>query len=150
MSKNFGKINAREQKMLADTLGHIEKQLKDPKLADTFLNTLLTKKEKLTIARRLLIASMIQRGETYVAINEKLAVSPNTFTQIKKWLEEVLPDYNTALEHTQKASRKRASVRKQKGKEYTAPLSLQCMKRNYPAHFLLFTLAEELFKKMKS
>ncbi len=149
MSKNFQKLHHREQKMLLDTLKHIEGKMSDPALSNTFLNSLLTEKERFAIARRLLIASMIQRGDTYRAINEKLSISPNTFTTIKKWLEEELPDYQTALEHTEKAACKRAISHTPQKKDYGAPFSMQRLKHSYPAHFLLFTLAETLFTKMK-
>jgi len=108
MSKNFNKIGKSETKLLKTVLTHISHQLSSPELASAFLNNLLTEKERLTIARRLLIASMIQRGETYMEINEKLSVSPNTFTKIKKWLESELPNYNSVIEHTTKATRERS------------------------------------------
>jgi len=152
MSKNFETIGQKEQKLLDDALNHLSQQLSSPQLAQAFVDKLLTKKERLTIARRLLISSMIQRGETYMAINEKLAVSPNTFTNIKKWIEEELPDYSTVLEHTETAARKRALSRQRKKpdrKDYGKPLSYQRLKHTYPAHFLLFSLAETVLSKLK-
>lgn len=147
MSTNFTKITQSEKVLLEKTITHVGQQLQTPELADTFIHRLLTEKERLQISRRLLIASMIQRGETYMAINNQLSISPNTFTKIKKWLEEELPNYDTVLEHTQKATRERARTKQDKTKSYSTPFTYKRLKNTYPAHFLLFNITEELFKK---
>ena len=150
MSKKHSKINQKEKELLEHVLAHVTDQLCSPELATTFMNKLLTEKERVTIARRLLVASLIQRGDTYMAINEQLEISPNTFAKINKWLSEELPSYQTVLDHTENTTRKRAHKRtsfgRQGKKDIGAPLSFDRIRHKYPAHFLLFNLAKELQK----
>lgn len=100
---------------------------------------LLTRKEKITLGRRVLIAQSILSGKTRFEINEKIGVSPNTFAQINRWLESDFATYASA--HTTQVS-----SRKQRSK-YLKPFSYEHLKQKHPAHFLLFTLTEELWKK---
>ncbi len=100
---------------------------------------LLTRSEKIKIGRRLLIAQAILAGKTRMEINIKLSVSPNTFAQINRWLEDEFSTYTSAYT-PQKMNRKYVS-------KYIKPFSYEHLKRNYPAHFLLFSLSKELWKK---
>lgn len=147
MTKTNSHTKLKEDALVSQTLTHITQQLNSPKRAEAFVHTLLTEKERTIIARRLLTASMIQRGDTYMTINEKLGLSPNTFAKIRRWLKDELPDYQTVLQHTEVATRERARKRQRPNTPSVAPFSYQHLKRNYPAHFLLFNLAEVLFKR---
>ena len=104
----------------------------------TSINQLLTTREKITIGRRLLIAHAILEGKTRYEINNHIRVSPNTFAQIRKWLVAE----TAAYEAFQKTEKPNVMPRK----TYAQPFSYEHLKRNYPAHMLLFTLVEQLFK----
>ena len=54
---------------------------------DSLLVKLLTNKEKVALGRRLIIAEAIKAGKTRMEINERISISPNTFTQIKRWID---------------------------------------------------------------
>ncbi len=107
----------------------------------TSLNNLLTTKEQITVGRRILIAQAILAGKTRYEINNHLSVSPNTFAQVRRWLESELTEYTSAYQLVEKRTSKRS--------EYAEPLSYQDLKRKYPGHFLLVSLVEELFKIKK-
>lgn len=101
------------------------------------LTTLLTKKEKILIGRRLLIARAIVAGKTRMEVQAKISVSPNTFTQIRRWVDSEFSDYQPAEQKTKATTTRRERVK---------PFSLAHLEQKYPAHFLLFTLSKELFK----
>jgi Trp operon repressor len=52
--------------------------------ADYFINNLMTERERFMIGRRVLISNLILSGYTQMEINQRLSVSPNTFTKIKR------------------------------------------------------------------
>jgi uncharacterized protein YerC len=108
---------------------------------DSILIKLLTTKEKISLGRRLLIAEAIKAGKTRMEINERISISPNTFTQVKRWIDSEQKIY-TSAKTNHEVSRKHLSRHKQVEK-----FSYQDMKRRYPAHFLLFAIVEELWGK---
>lgn len=107
--------------------------------ANTTLLHLLTTNERITVGRRILIANAILAGKTRMEINNHIHVSPNTFTQISNWLRSESNGYTSAYKQD-----------KRYGPDYTPkrtePFSYEDLKRRYPAHFLLFSLIEELWK----
>ncbi|MFT5849291.1 MAG: hypothetical protein ACI9H6_000092 [Patiriisocius sp.] len=105
--------------------------------SESSLVNLLTTKEKIMLGRRILIAQAILEGKTRYEINNHLSVSPNTFTQIKRWLETEFTTYNSA--HLPKESPTPSTFTP------LQPLTYKHLKRAYPSHFLLFSLVEELF-----
>ena len=109
--------------------------------AGSAFDQLLTPSEKVTLGRRILIAQAIMAGKTRMEINEKIGVSPNTFAQINRWIEQELSQYASA-HHKPPAPNK--SGRKPGGHFTYADL-----KQKYPSHFLLFSLAERLFTDKK-
>lgn len=111
----------------------------------TFVDELLTESEKLVLGRRVLIAQMLVTGHSQAEIREKLHVSPNTFTRTRKWLDKQIPNYGEAL----KDFEKNRPSKKLGGFGYGNPLSFGGLKKKYPAHFLLFNIVDELFKKAR-
>lgn len=104
--------------------------------AKHFADQFLTEEEKVKIGRRILIAQAILQGKTRMEINEKLQVSPNTFSGIKKWLNREFTNY-----HPKKTNSGEIA------KEQTKSFTYSDLKRRYPLHFLLFTAAEKIFTK---
>ena len=115
----------------------------------TFINTLLTESEKITIGRRILIAQMILAGKNQSEIIYKLGVSPNTFTRTRKWLDGQVPDYDQALKNFEKeaVAKKTKIVKQNRSRIYTGSTSFASLRRKYPAHFLIFNIAEEILAK---
>jgi DNA-binding CsgD family transcriptional regulator len=103
------------------------------------LATLLTHKEKIVLGRRILIAQAIVAGKTRSEVMALMQISPNTFSQIKQWLQSELAEYTSAY-NTTNTSHTNQPVQ---------TFSYEYMKQRYPGHFLLFSLTEELFKLAK-
>ena len=108
---------------------------------DSLLVKLLTNKEKVALGRRLIIAEAIKAGKTRMEINERISISPNTFTQIKRWIDSDQKIYSPA-KTVRDVSRKHVPRRKR-----IENFSYDDMKRRYPAHHLLFSIVEELWKR---
>ena len=151
MSTKVSKIKAAEKDLILKALAESAKQMPGTYPALNFVNELLTESEKLVIGRRILIAHMLLAGETYFEIQNKLSVSPNTINLTRKWLEKQMPDYDLVTKTEKSEADARSNKRKKKQsvvkKEYLDPLSFSGFRRRYPAHFLLFDLAETILKK---
>ena len=104
-----------------------------------FTERLLTKDEQIKVGRRLLIAEAILKGKTRMEICDKLEVSPNTYRQVRIWLYSEFKQY--------KPKQQKPAADKKRKQQYTDPFTYEGLKRRYPAHFLLFSVAEALFKK---
>ena len=107
------------------------------------IGDVLTKSEKITVGRRLLIAQAILNGKTRRDVQHELGVSPNTFAQVNRWLENEFTQYS-AFTVTSKIS---TSYKLRKRSRYVQPFSYEHLKRSYPAHFALFTIAETIWKQ---
>lgn len=104
---------------------------------------ILTKSERVMIGRRLLIAQAILTGKTRRELQIELGISPNTFAQVNRWLEEEFKEYDAFT-----VSKKMDSASNRSGRsKYVQPFSYEHLKRSYPAHFLLFSIAEAVWKQ---
>ncbi|MAZ30241.1 hypothetical protein CL655_03070 [bacterium] len=111
------------------------------KADDSTIIRLLTKREKIAIGRRLIIAQAILAGKTRAEINERIKISPNTFAQINRWLETEFGDYCSAYK-TAVDQRSKRHVSK-----HIRPFSYEHLKKKYPAQFFIFSVVEELWKQ---
>lgn len=109
----------------------------------TFIEEVLTESERLVLGRRILIAQMLVTGHSQASVREKLHVSPNTFTRTRKWLEELIPNHQETLKDFEKSK----PGKKTGAFGYTNPLSFGGLKKKPSTHFLLFNIADELFKR---
>jgi uncharacterized protein YerC len=107
---------------------------------DSILVQLLTSKEKIALGRRLIIAEAIKAGKTRMEINERISISPNTFTQIKRWIDSDQKAYSGAK------TVRDASLKNISRHPRADPFTHADMKRRYGAHYLLFSIVEELWK----
>lgn len=86
------------------------------------------------LGRRLLIARLLLKGETYDAVRQRLGVGYATISRIERWLEDEFPGYEQALAGVEKEIDKRAVRAEIKDN----PFSYAALKKKYPLHFLLF------------
>jgi uncharacterized protein YerC len=110
-----------------------------------FINDILTESEQITIGRRLLIANLVLTGHTYAEIHNQLGVSPNTFSRIRQWLTGKFQDYDNTLKDS-------SLIRTNKKATYVkvAPFSFAHLQKNFPMHFLLFSLSKRTLENLKS
>jgi uncharacterized protein YerC len=117
----------------------------DTKEAAQLLTDLLGKQELEMIAKRLKIAELLLRGETYQSINRSLKVSFGTIARVQLWLGESGEGYRFAVERS-KSKRKNLS-------NADEPVRLSAMKRRYPLYFwpqiLMVHWAKHASKKEK-
>ena len=72
--------------------------------AEVFLNDLLTRTERVMLAKRLAISILLDAGKTYQHIKELLNVSQSTITAVGKTLE-LSGGYRRAIEKLKKSER---------------------------------------------
>jgi Trp operon repressor len=144
MRRKSGRMKSPEKEATEAALTAALKRLNND--ADDFIYKLLTESERLTVGRRVLIAHLILSGYTRMEINQLLSVSPNTYTKIKRWLDSELPDF----ESTHKTAQARSSADGNPHKRHSAAFTLENLRKNYPMHFLLFTLSSKLLNRLKN
>lgn len=138
---------AKEKKLALSTLNKAARQFADDNGIELFINNVLTEGERVTIGRRLVVAQMILAGKTYFEVCEKFSISPNTFSNIRKWIHREMPNYNEVLEQHRRLEEERAKNRQKRHYEPTKPFGLADLSRRYPGHFLLFNLAGEIVSR---
>lgn len=141
MSRALHKIRKPEQDLHAKILQEIDTSFSGNQPVANFVNSILTGGEKVRLIRRLIIAQLVLRGYTYFEINEVMQVSPNTFSKIRRWTLEQIPEYAAVTSVAGKQKIERSN--------WPDTYSYEWLKKKYPAHFLLFNLSEHIFKKLK-
>lgn len=138
-------MNQKQKRGVLDdlALAVYEKISHEPTQVQTLMSV-LTRREKIAIGRRLLIAQAILGGKTRMEIQSELGISPNTFTQVNRWLRSEFVTYQAfSVTHPITSARSKRS-------KHIQPFSYEHLKRSYPMHFLLFTIAEEIWKKAQT
>lgn len=113
-----------------------------------FLRDLLTESERIMLGRRIWIARLLVRGETYDTVAKRLRVGYGTIRDVHRWLKDQLQGYEAAIRGVDAESDRRALVAEAKAD----PFSFAAIKRKYPLHFLLFptSKAKEKYRKTLS
>lgn len=143
MRKKYKLSNSKLDDRAINRLFSAANEAQNKKQTELFIKSILTQSEKLMLGRRLLIAELLLTARTQAEIVHEYKLSPNTVWRIKKWLLAEFPDYEKVI----KESRKKVESNVVKVKEYDYdPLSFAALKKKYPAHFLLFNIAEHLLK----
>lgn len=91
MSKGLADVSKKERALIQDVLNTAAHNYDSAGVVVKFIDNVLTEGEKMAVGRRILVARMILNGHTYYEINEQLQVSPNTFSQVRKWLDGQMP-----------------------------------------------------------
>lgn len=74
-------------KSLFDSLSFVFKDLANKEEMDEFLDSLLTKTEKLMLAKRMAVAYLLQKGIEEKQISNTIAVTPATVSRMKLWAQ---------------------------------------------------------------
>ena len=136
MSKSPKNISDREKALLDSALHAAIDKFNSRGGVEAFVSEVMTESEKQNIGRRLLIAQLVLRGHTYYEVNELISISPNTFSNSRKWLQDVFPDYKSTLQKKPRKSQRQINNHN--------PTSFAHMKKKYPMHFLFFNITEKL------
>ena len=146
MSKKLVAINDKERELIDIALEAVAKEFDAAGGVQSFINEFMTEGERLTISRRILISQLLLAGYTRMEVINALHVSPNTIAQVRKWLMSEVKDYDEIV----KSARSNIADRTAKHTPYASfdPLTFAGLKKRYPMHFLLFTIADEIISKM--
>ncbi len=138
------KKQIQEEKLINAALMSAANQFSGQNAVNSFIQQVLTERERHAIGRRLAIARFILAGATYYEICEKLHISPNTFRNIRRWVSDELPAYNNILNENKIIRQKKDKGQSRKSSERVIPFSFEDLKQRYPMHFFLFNLTDEL------
>lgn len=141
MKKMKEQLSAKEQKETLGRLFTAASAIKNKHQMEQFLKEILTRSEQLMLGRRVWIAQLLLTGHTHEEVCAKLKAGPSTVRRVSKWLDDKLPGYADAV------TEKMHKPRNKKHYERIDPFSFAAMRKKYPMHFLLFNIAEALFKK---
>ena len=142
MSIKVSNQNTKTNKQAVEALHTAAKAIGGTHPALTIITGLLTESEQVTLGRRLLIAQQLLKGKTRMDICTNLHVSPNSVTRTRQWLTQSIPEYSRVVNQPLKnkpVRRKRTAISK--------PFTLERLKQNYPAHFLLIHALEAMYKR---
>jgi TrpR-related protein YerC/YecD len=103
-----------------------------------FFKDLLTLSEVVMVSRRIQIAKLLLKGNTYEEIREDMKVSAATIAQVEKWVNNGFGGYKEIIKRYNKKN-----ARFEAKKIPAAPFSLGHIRRKYPLHFLLLNLLEK-------
>lgn len=134
MKKKKADLTDTEIMKTLDTLYTAASAVKGRGAVKLFLKDLLTESERLMLGRRIMIARLLLRRQTYDAVRRRLGVGYATIARVERWLEDELPGYEQALSGLEKEMDRRA-VRAEIADN---PFSYAALKKKYPLHFLLF------------
>jgi TrpR-related protein YerC/YecD len=128
---------AEEQKLLLEFC-HALVVVKTLEEAANLLIDLCSKQEIQMIAKRLKIAKLLLKGDTYEDIREKIKVSPQTIARVHAWLAESGAGYRLVIERDKDMSIPAF--------QYPARGSWSQLKRRYPMYFWPQILLEEVVR----
>lgn len=117
-------------------------ELRTAEEAGAFLRDLLSYEETEMIARRLTIAELLEKGESYEMIRRETGASPGTIARVQVWLKRSGEGFRLVLARTKHAYRSGES----KSKAPIERFSWREMKRKNPAYFWPELLLEEIIQ----
>jgi len=137
MKKKADQLTQKQYLQTISMLFDTAKEMQDKQQIETFLNALLTPSEKLMFGRRIWIAKLLLQGKSHSEIGMELEVGTSTILRVNRWLKKQMPEYEKYIQ-----KQRRNTIRSN-----CDPFSFGALKKRYPMHFLLFNLADEIFRK---
>ncbi|MBI4054301.1 MAG: TrpR-like protein YerC/YecD [Candidatus Doudnabacteria bacterium] len=95
-------LSAGELKEIENQFWNAISKLKSPSEIKLFFLDLLTHTERKMLSKRLQIARMLLREESYMAIRKRLHVTDITIAKINNWLNSFGDGYRLAVEKLEK------------------------------------------------
>ncbi len=132
MKKRLRELTEKERIATLDALYTAAGTIHGRKAMKLFLRDLLTESERVMLGRRILIARLLLQDETRDAIRTRTGAGFATIERIRRWLQDQMPGYETAI-----AAMEEEFGRREFKKKYASSMLFR-FKRRYPLHFLLF------------
>ena len=132
MKKKMDELSEKERIATLDALYTAAGTVRGRTAMKLFLRDLLTESERVMLGRRIIIARLLLQNETSDSIRQRTGAAYNTIERIRRWLQDQIPGYGTAIAAMEEEFGRRDFKRKY------AKSMLFRFKRRYPLHFLLF------------
>lgn len=137
------KLSKKERQSLLIALCEALTSIHNKEEAAQFLADLLSPQELEMLAKRLEIARLLVKGDTYDVIRESLKVSHNTIARVNAWLTLSGSGFRLVIERTK---RKEMNYGQEIEEKYD-PYSWYNIKRRYSMYFLPELIIEEIIKR---
>ncbi|OGH19980.1 MAG: hypothetical protein A3D74_03740 [Candidatus Levybacteria bacterium RIFCSPHIGHO2_02_FULL_37_13] len=137
------KLTKKERQELLIALCEALTSIHKKEEAAQFLADLLSPQELEMLAKRLEIARLLIKGNTYDAIRKILKVSHNTIARVNAWLSLSGSGFRLVIERTKRKEKNYG----QNIEEKYDPYSWYNIKRRYSMYFLPELLIEEIIKR---
>ena len=115
MQVSKAKIDKKTEKQVFKKLYQVLADLRRPEEVEKFLEDVLTKAERLTLAKRLAIAVYLVKGKSYETIRNDLKVSSATIAAVQNMMEKGGAGFSLAVERIEADEWAEEWVKKLKG-----------------------------------
>lgn len=138
------KLSKKERQRLLFFFCEALSSIKNKEEAAQFLADLLSPQELEMLAKRLEIAKLLIKGDTYSAIRDKLKASFNTIARVNAWLSLSGSGFKLVLKRVKEPKEK--TIDEIMDEKYD-PYSWYNIKRRYSMYFLPELIIDELIKR---
>ena len=141
----ISKLSPQEQQILLVSFCKALVELKTPEESAQFLKDLLSRQEAEMLAKRIEIARLLIKGDTYGQIQRSLRVSHGTVARVSQWLATSGEGYRLIVSRVKPEKNAQQEFIEELGK----PVSWKSIKRRYSGYFWPDLILEEFVRGAK-
>jgi|GEM_PF-229686 len=143
---NPSKLSQLKEREILDEFFGVITSLESVDEVKKFFIDLLNKQETIMLARRLMVAKLLDRGFTYDEVRKIMKMGKNTVANVARWFNHGNEGYKIALKRIEKLENKALRKENKKINESTI-LSPECIKKKYALYFWPENVVKELMEK---
>jgi len=140
------RLTALKEKEILDEFFRVITSLESMDEVKKFFIDLLNKQETVMLARRLMVARLLDKGFTYDDIGRIMKMGKTTVANVAQWLNYGNEGYKIALKRIEKMENKALKKENKKINESTI-LSPEYVKKKYASYFWPENAVEQLMEK---
>lgn len=118
-----------------------------------FFKDLLSETEAIMLARRIAIAKLLLRGESYGDIGRQIQAGSGTIASVHRWLQGGFGGYEKGIQKLEQEIERKIKVEEIREKS-NEPFTPEWMRRRYPLQYLLTNIVNDISlappKKLKN
>jgi len=143
---NPSKLSQLKEREILDEFFGVITSLESVDEVKKFFIDLLNKQETIMLARRLMVAKLLDRGFTYDEVSKIMKMGKNTVANVARWFNHGNEGYKIALKRIEELENKALRKENKKINESTI-LSPGYIKKKYALYFWPENVVKELMEK---
>ncbi len=143
---NPSKLSQPKEREILDEFFGVITSLESVDEVKKFFIDLLNKQETIMLARRLMVAKLLDRGFTYDEVSKIMKMGKNTVANVARWFNHGNEGYKIALKRIEELENKALRKENKKINESTI-LSPEYIKKKYALYFWPENVVKELMEK---